>query len=77
MNEIRCGNCRRKLAEGEYVRLAIKCPRCGAFNQLSAQSAPKEPQRGPEAEINDKPHRSLDRRQAPPGRHAAQALSGA
>ena len=39
MNEIRCGNCRRKLAEGEYIRLAIKCPRCGAFNQLSAQSA--------------------------------------
>ena len=39
MNEIRCGSCRRKLAEGEYIRLAIKCPRCGAFNQLSAQSA--------------------------------------
>lgn len=39
MTEIRCGNCRRKLAEGEYIRLAIKCPRCGAFNQLSAQSA--------------------------------------
>lgn len=46
MNEIRCGNCRKKLAEGEYIRLAIKCPRCGAFNQLSAQSAPKEPQEG-------------------------------
>ena len=46
MNEIRCGSCRRKLAEGEYIRLAIKCPRCGAFNQLSAQSAPKEPQAG-------------------------------
>ena len=46
MNEIRCGNCRKKLAEGEYIRLAIKFPRCGAFNQLSAQSAPKEPQAG-------------------------------
>lgn len=49
MNEIRCGNCRKKLAEGEYIRLAIKCPRCGAFNQLSAQSAPQEPQRGPKS----------------------------
>ncbi|MFS4552603.1 Com family DNA-binding transcriptional regulator [Comamonas resistens] len=39
MTEIRCGSCRKKLAEGEYIRLAIKCPRCGAFNQLSAESA--------------------------------------
>ncbi len=39
MQEIRCGSCRRKLAEGEYTRLAIKCPRCGAFNHLSAESA--------------------------------------
>ncbi|WP_239222881.1 Com family DNA-binding transcriptional regulator [Comamonas aquatica] len=77
MQEIRCGNCRRKLAEGEYIRLAIKCPRCGAFNQLSAQSATPEHHRVPEAEINDKPHHPLDRRQAPAGRHAAQALSGA
>lgn len=42
MEEIRCGSCRRKLAEGEYTRLSIKCPRCGAFNQLSAESAPSE-----------------------------------
>ena len=42
MQEIRCGSCRRKLAEGEYIRLAIKCPRCGAFNQLSAASASTE-----------------------------------
>ena len=27
-----------KLAEGEYIRLAIKCPRCGTLNQF--QSAP-------------------------------------
>lgn len=39
MEEIRCGSCNRKLAEGEYIRLAIKCPRCGAVNQLSAPSA--------------------------------------
>lgn len=39
MNEIRCGECRRKLGEGEYTRLTIKCPRCGVMNQLSAASA--------------------------------------
>lgn len=39
-NEIRCGACRRKLGEGEYTRLTIKCPRCGVLNQfLSALSA--------------------------------------
>ena len=77
MQDIRCGNCRRKLAEGVYIQLAIKCPRCGAFNQLSAKSAPQEHHRVSEAEVHDKPNSSLDRRQAPPGRHAAQALPGA
>ncbi|MFZ7336185.1 Com family DNA-binding transcriptional regulator [Comamonas jiangduensis] len=77
MQEIRCGNCRRKLAEGVYIQLAIKCPRCGAFNQLSAESAPQEHHRVPEAEVHDQSHHSVDRRQAPPGRHAAQALSSA
>ncbi|MBN9342404.1 MAG: Com family DNA-binding transcriptional regulator [Comamonadaceae bacterium] len=38
MNEIRCGNCRRKLGEGIYMALSIKCPRCGALNKF--QSAP-------------------------------------
>lgn len=46
MQEIRCGNCRRKLGEGVFTSLAIKCPRCGAFNQLSAASAPQEPLEG-------------------------------
>ncbi|MDR1423490.1 MAG: Com family DNA-binding transcriptional regulator [Azoarcus sp.] len=32
MLEIRCGSCNRKLAEAEYIRLAIKCPRCGTLN---------------------------------------------
>ncbi|WP_080944405.1 Com family DNA-binding transcriptional regulator [Comamonas thiooxydans] len=77
MQEIRCGNCRRKLGEGEYTRLSIKCPRCGAFNQLSAQRAPQEHPSVPVAEINDQPNHSMDRRQAPPGGHAAQALSSA
>ncbi|RGE46962.1 Com family DNA-binding transcriptional regulator [Comamonas testosteroni] len=74
MQEIRCGSCRRKLGEGEYSRLSIKCPRCGAFNQLSAASAPTEPHRGPSAEINDKSHHPLDRRQAPPCRPPAQEV---
>ena len=40
MNEIRCGACSRKLGEGEYTRLVIKCPRCGAMNQF--QSAKRD-----------------------------------
>lgn len=42
MEVIRCGNCRKKLAEGTYTALAIKCPRCGALNQLRASSPPQE-----------------------------------
>ena len=33
--EIRCGRCGRLLAKGEALRLAIKCPRCGAINQIT------------------------------------------
>lgn len=39
MKEIRCEACSRKLAEGEFIRLAIKCPRCKTLNHLNAQSA--------------------------------------
>lgn len=39
MKEIRCIACSRKLAEGEFVRLAIKCPRCKTLNRLNAESA--------------------------------------
>ncbi len=38
MEEIRCGNCNRKLAEADYRRLAIKCPRCGVLNVMKAKS---------------------------------------
>lgn len=38
--EIRCGACRRKLGEGTYQALTIKCPRCGAMNHLRAESPP-------------------------------------
>ncbi|MDA8449854.1 Com family DNA-binding transcriptional regulator [Acidovorax sp. GBBC 3332] len=48
MTEIRCGSCRRKLGEGEYTRLAIKCPRCGALNTLRAMSPPPARHRAPD-----------------------------
>ncbi|HMS05728.1 MAG TPA: Com family DNA-binding transcriptional regulator, partial [Burkholderiaceae bacterium] len=31
-NDIRCGHCARKLAEGQYVSLSIRCQRCGTVN---------------------------------------------
>ncbi|QBP09867.1 Com family DNA-binding transcriptional regulator [Cupriavidus metallidurans] len=37
MREIRCGACNRKLGEGDYSRLAIKCPRCKTMNFLRAE----------------------------------------
>ncbi|HHV48636.1 MAG TPA: Com family DNA-binding transcriptional regulator [Rhodocyclaceae bacterium] len=40
MKEVRCKNCNRKLAEAEYIRLDIKCPRCGAMNNLKACEPP-------------------------------------
>ncbi|MFV8547444.1 Com family DNA-binding transcriptional regulator [Ralstonia pseudosolanacearum] len=44
MQDIRCGGCSRKLGEGEYTRLVIKCPRCRAINTLRATSpAPERP----------------------------------
>ncbi|WP_299533463.1 Com family DNA-binding transcriptional regulator [uncultured Herbaspirillum sp.] len=42
MEEIRCGKCNKKLADGLYIRLNIKCPRCGTLNHLSAKSAATE-----------------------------------
>lgn len=30
LEEIRCGGCQRKLGEGRFTRLEIKCPRCKA-----------------------------------------------
>ncbi len=38
-DEIRCGQCARKLAVGQYVKLQIKCPRCGTLNSYSTLSA--------------------------------------
>ncbi|QDQ27690.1 Com family DNA-binding transcriptional regulator [Chitinimonas arctica] len=36
METIRCGHCNRKLGEGRYTVLTIKCPRCGTLNTLRA-----------------------------------------
>lgn len=36
VKEVRCYNCNKKLAEADYRYLVIKCPRCGAMNNLKA-----------------------------------------
>ncbi|MDO5289354.1 MAG: Com family DNA-binding transcriptional regulator [Pseudomonadota bacterium] len=38
LSDIRCGHCRRKLAEGAYARLTIKCPRCRVLNHFTTPS---------------------------------------
>ncbi|WP_176648841.1 Com family DNA-binding transcriptional regulator [Duganella sp. SG902] len=53
MKEIRCGNCHRKLAEGEYTRLNIKCPRCGTMNQLRTESPEPERRRASQVQSSD------------------------
>jgi phage FluMu protein Com len=42
---IRCHHCNKKLAEADYRRLAIKCPRCGAMNHLKAVEPPDRARR--------------------------------
>ena len=60
-NDIRCGACGRKLAEGQYLLLSIKCPRCGTVNHLrAARPAPERhrassPARTPDAKLPDPP----------------------
>ena len=44
--EIRCAHCGRKLGEGYALNMTIKCPRCGAFNNLRAASPGSEPHDG-------------------------------
>ncbi|MFZ6747416.1 Com family DNA-binding transcriptional regulator [Undibacterium sp. Ren11W] len=60
MQDIRCGNCHKKLAEGEYRRLNIKCPRCSTINQLSAVSTyPERPGASIEVSNNDQSHHPM------------------
>ncbi|MDR8025575.1 Com family DNA-binding transcriptional regulator [Burkholderia cenocepacia] len=54
MQDIRCGSCNRKLGAGEYVRLNIKCPRCGAMNILRATSPLPAGRRA--SDTRDSPH---------------------
>ncbi|MDR2507619.1 MAG: Com family DNA-binding transcriptional regulator [Candidatus Accumulibacter sp.] len=53
METIRCGQCNKKLAEAEYRRLAIKCPRCGALNQMKAMEPPTRAARPPDTEAGN------------------------
>jgi phage FluMu protein Com len=53
METIRCGQCDRKLAEADYIRLSIKCPRCGAINQMKAQEPLTRAARPPRMEANN------------------------
>jgi len=51
--DIRCGACRRKLGEGVYTHLSIKCPRCGTINQLRAVRPSPEPPEGHSTEKDE------------------------
>jgi phage FluMu protein Com len=42
VTEIRCGACKRKLGEGVFSALSIKCPRCNTMNYLRTESAQSE-----------------------------------
>ena len=55
MTEIRCASCNRKLADAEYQRLTIKCPRCGCLNSFRAGHRALPPER-PERQN----HRGID-----------------
>ena len=43
MNEIRCGQCKKKLAEGVYTKLTIKCARCSTINHFQEGHEPHQP----------------------------------
>ncbi|KAB8037403.1 Com family DNA-binding transcriptional regulator [Janthinobacterium aquaticum] len=67
MQDIRCGNCHKKLGMGEYTRLSIKCPRCGTLNDMRAASPAPERPGAPSESINaEHSNCLLDGRQAPP-----------
>lgn len=61
METVRCGQCQRKLAEAQYTRLEIKCPKCGTLNVLRASAAdhsspsptPERPRASSKSELDD------------------------
>ncbi|MFZ6708993.1 Com family DNA-binding transcriptional regulator [Undibacterium sp. TC9W] len=63
MQTIRCGSCSRKLGEGEFVTLAIKCPRCKTLNHLRATSSTSNTGANIEQTTS-----TMDGRQAPSGK---------
>ncbi|WP_082806952.1 Com family DNA-binding transcriptional regulator [Collimonas pratensis] len=69
MHDIRCGNCSRKLGEGEYITLSIKCPRCGTLNHLRAMRPISARHRASDigATHGSKPYHPLAGRQTSPG----------
>lgn len=62
MKEVRCGRCGRKLAEASFIELQIKCPRCGAFNHLKAESLLSAPKSAILEVCHGKTHSRLDGR---------------
>lgn len=38
MQTVRCGKCSKMLAKADFVRIEIKCPRCGTLNQMMSAS---------------------------------------
>jgi phage FluMu protein Com len=55
MQEVRCGSCERKLAEAaEFLRLKVKCPRCGTMNDVRAWSP--LPERPGASNLKGAPH---------------------
>ncbi len=67
METIRCGHCHKKLAEALYIRLSIKCPRCGTLNLLKAAEPPNCAPGAPKPETpHGQTHHPLDRRKTPP-----------
>lgn len=59
MREVRCGNCQRKLAEAEFDRLKIKCPRCGTLNDVRAMRPSTERHGAPCSTKEDRDSQSL------------------
>ena len=51
--DIRCGNCHKKLGFGQAEYLQIKCPRCGTMNTLRATSTQPERQERPAKVCNE------------------------
>ncbi|MGO3950599.1 Com family DNA-binding transcriptional regulator [Pseudomonas sp. BP11-1-1] len=54
MQDIRCGQCCRKLATAKgFIELQIKCPRCRTLNHLKAQSLPTACREHPEHRVHE------------------------